>query len=109
MMVEVGGTAGDIEGLPFLEAIRQFRHEVGRRNALNIHLTLVPFIKSAGEIKTKPTQHSVKTLLEIGLQPDILICRTEKSLSKELKEKIALFCNVETGSVIEGIDVPVDL
>ena len=105
IIVEVGGTVGDIEGLPFLEAIRQFKHDVGRRNAINIHLTLIPYIKSAGEIKTKPTQHSVKTLLEIGLQPDILICRTEKSLSKELKEKIALFCNVETRSVIEGRDV----
>ncbi|MGD0037132.1 MAG: CTP synthase [Bacteroidota bacterium] len=105
IIVEVGGTVGDIEGLPFLEAIRQFKHDVGRRNAINIHLTLIPYIKSAGEIKTKPTQHSVKTLLEIGLQPDILICRTEKPLSKELKEKIALFCNVETRSVIEGRDV----
>lgn len=105
IIVEVGGTVGDIEGLPFLEAIRQFKHDVGRRNAINIHLTLIPYIKSAGEIKTKPTQHSVKTLLEIGLQPDILICRTEKSLSKELKEKIALFCNVEPRSVIEGRDV----
>ncbi len=105
IIVEVGGTVGDIEGLPFLEAIRQFKHDVGRRNAINIHLTLIPYIKSAGEIKTKPTQHSVKTLLEIGLQPDILICRTEKPISKELKEKIALFCNVETRSVIEGRDV----
>lgn len=105
IIVEVGGTVGDIEGLPYLEAIRQLTLDVGRRNALNIHLTLIPFIKSAGEIKTKPTQHSVKALLEIGLQPDVLICRTEKSLTKELKEKIALFCNVETRSVIEGKDV----
>ena len=105
ILVEVGGTVGDIEGLPFLEAIRQFKHDVGRRNAINIHLTLIPYIKAAGEIKTKPTQHSVKTLLEIGLQPDILICRTEKPLSKDLKEKIALFCNVEPLSVIEGRDV----
>ena len=105
IIIEVGGTVGDIEGLPFLEAIRQFKHDVGRRNAINIHLTLIPFIKAAGEIKTKPTQHSVKTLLEIGLQPDILICRTEKPISKELREKIALFCNVEVGSVIEGRDV----
>ena len=105
IIVEIGGTVGDIEGLPFLEAIRQFKHDVGRRNAINIHLTLIPYIKAAGEIKTKPTQHSVKTLLEIGLQPDILICRTEKPLSKELREKIALFCNVETRSVIEGRDV----
>ncbi len=105
ILVEVGGTVGDIEGLPFLEAIRQFTLDVGHRNALNIHLTLVPFIKSAGEIKTKPTQHSVKSLLEIGLQPDLLICRTEKPLTKELRQKIGLFCNVETRSVIEGRDV----
>ncbi len=105
IMVEVGGTVGDIESLPYLEAVRQFTLDVGHRNALNIHLTLIPYIKSAGEIKTKPTQHSVKTLLEIGLQPDILICRTEKPLTKELREKIALFCNVDTRSVIEGMDV----
>ena len=96
---------GDIESLPFLEAIRQLTLHIGRRNALNIHVTLVPYIKSAGELKTKPTQHSVKTLLEIGVQPDILICRTEKRLSKEMREKIALFCNVEAQSVIEGRDV----
>ncbi|MDE3057274.1 MAG: CTP synthase [Bacteroidota bacterium] len=105
IITEVGGTVGDIESLPFLEAIRQLTLKVGRRNALNIHVTLVPFIKSAGELKTKPTQHSVKTLLEIGLQPDILICRTEKRLSKEMREKIALFCNVATEDVIEGRDV----
>jgi CTP synthase len=105
IITEVGGTVGDIESLPFLEAIRQFTHAIGRRNALNIHVTLVPYIKSAGELKTKPTQHSVKTLLEIGVQPDILICRTEKRLTKETREKIALFTNVETGSVIEGRDV----
>jgi CTP synthase len=106
ILAEIGGTVGDIESLPYLEAIRQLTLEVGRRNALNIHVTLVPYIKAAGEIKTKPTQHSVKSLLEIGLQPDILVCRTEKSLSKELREKIALFCNVETRAVIEGRDVP---
>jgi len=105
IMVEIGGTVGDIESLPYLEAVRQVTLDVGRRNALNIHLTLVPYIKSADEIKTKPTQHSVKTLLEIGLQPDVLICRTEKPLTKELREKIALFCNVDTQSVIEGRDV----
>jgi CTP synthase len=105
VIVEVGGTAGDIEGLPFLEAIRELRMEVGPRNAVNIHVTLVPFIKSAGEVKTKPTQHSVKTLLEIGLQPDVLLCRTEKPLGKELREKIALFCNVAPEAVIEGADV----
>jgi CTP synthase len=105
IMVEIGGTVGDIESQPYLEAVRQMSLEVGRRNALSIHLTLIPYIKSAGEIKTKPTQHSVKTLLEIGLQPDILICRTEKPLTKELREKIGLFCNVDTRSVIEGRDV----
>ncbi len=101
---EIGGTVGDIESLPFLEAIRQFTLNVGHRNALNIHVTLVPYIKSAGELKTKPTQHSVKTLLEIGLQPDILICRSEKHLSREMREKIGLFCNVEAEAVIEGRD-----
>ncbi|MCX6142396.1 MAG: CTP synthase [Ignavibacteriales bacterium] len=103
---EIGGTVGDIESLPFLEAIRQFTLSRGHRNVMNIHVTLVPYIRSAGELKTKPTQHSVKTLLEIGLQPDILICRSEKHLSRELREKIALFCNVESDSVIEGRDVP---
>ena len=105
IITEVGGTVGDIESLPFLEAIRQFTLNVGHRNALNIHVTLVPYIKSAGELKTKPTQHSVKTLLEIGLQPDVLICRSEKHLSRELREKIALFCNVEPEAVVEGQDV----
>lgn len=105
VIVEVGGTVGDIESLPFLEAIRQFTLTVGHRNAVNIHVTLVPYIRSAGELKTKPTQHSVKTLLEIGLQPDVLICRSEKHLAKDLREKIALFCNVETRSVVEGRDV----
>jgi CTP synthase len=105
VIVEVGGTAGDIEGLPFLEAIRELRMEVGRRNAINIHVTLVPYIKSAGEVKTKPTQHSVKTLLEIGLQPDVLLCRSEKALGKDLREKIALFCNVAPEAVIEATDV----
>jgi CTP synthase len=106
VIVEIGGTVGDIESLPFLEAIRQFRHEVGRENALFIHLTLVPFIAAAGEVKTKPTQHSVRELMEIGIQPDILICRTELPLSEDVKRKIALFCNVEFGSVIESRDVP---
>jgi CTP synthase len=105
IITEVGGTVGDIEGLPFLEAVRQFTLNVGHRNTINIHVTLLPYIRSAGEVKTKPTQHSVKTLLEIGLQPDILICRSEKSLTKDLREKIALFCNLETGAVIEGKDV----
>ncbi len=105
ILVEVGGTVGDIESLPFLEAIRQLTLEVGHRNAISIHVTLVPFIKSAGEVKTKPTQHSVKTLLEIGVQPDVLICRTERALTKDLRAKIALFCNVEASAVIEGRDV----
>jgi CTP synthase len=102
---EIGGTAGDIESLPFLEAARQFRHEVGRENSLFIHLTLVPYIRAAGELKTKPTQHSVGTLREIGIQPDILICRTEKKIDQAMKDKIALFCNVEAEAVIEARDV----
>jgi CTP synthase len=105
VITEVGGTVGDIEGLPFLEAIRQFTLERGRKNSLNIHVTLVPFIKTAGELKTKPTQHSVKELQEIGVNPDIIICRTEHHLDYDLKKKIALFCNVEPIDVIEGHDV----
>ena len=104
-IVEIGGTVGDIESLPFLEAIRQFRNEVGRENALFIHLTWVPFIKTAGEVKTKPTQHSVKALREIGIQPDILLCRTENFLSEDIKAKIALFCNVEVAAVFTAKDV----
>ena len=104
-IVEIGGTVGDIESLPFLEAIRQFRNEVGRQNAIFIHLTWVPFIKTAGEVKTKPTQHSVKALREIGIQPDILLCRTENFLSDEIKGKIALFCNVEVNCVFTAKDV----
>ncbi|MBN2289958.1 MAG: CTP synthase [Candidatus Glassbacteria bacterium] len=103
---EIGGTVGDIEGLPFLEAIRQFGLDLGRKNVLYIHVTMVPYLESSGELKTKPTQHSVKTLSEIGIQPDILICRTSRySLSEELKQKIALFCNVSPGAVIEARDV----
>ncbi|MEA3245044.1 MAG: CTP synthase [Gemmatimonadota bacterium] len=105
VIVEVGGTVGDIESLPFLEAIRQFRHDIGRDNALFIHLTLVPFIAAAGEVKTKPTQHSVRELMQIGIQPDVLICRTERPLSDDTKRKIASFCNVEFGAVIESRDV----
>ena len=104
-IVEVGGTVGDIESLPFLEAIRQFRHEVGRDNAIFVHLTLVPFIPTAGELKTKPTQHSVKALREIGIQPDILLCRTDRYLSSDLKAKVALFCNVTEDAVITARDV----
>src|SRR3569832_185823 len=106
VIVEIGGTVGDIESLPFLEAIRQFRLEIGRENAVFIHLTLVPYISAAGEVKTKPTQHSVRELMEIGIQPDILICRTERPLTDDVKRKIALFCNVEFGAVIESRDVP---
>jgi CTP synthase len=105
VITEVGGTVGDIESLPFLEAIRQFRQEVGRDNALFVHLTLVPFIAAAGELKTKPTQHSVRELMQIGIQPDILICRSEQPLSPEIKRKIALFCNVDFGCVVESPDV----
>jgi len=105
VILEVGGTVGDIESLPFLEAIRQFRQEVGRDNAINIHLTLVPFIAAAGELKTKPTQHSVRELMEIGIQPDMLVCRSDHPLSAEIKRKIALFCNVDFDCVIESPDV----
>ncbi len=105
VICEIGGTVGDIESLPFLEAIRQFRQDVGRDNAINIHLTLIPFIRVADEIKTKPTQHSVGKMREIGIQPDILLCRTEKRLSKEVREKIALFCNVTADQVMQALDV----
>ena len=106
VIVEIGGTVGDIESQPFLEAIRQFRQEIGRENGLFVHLTLVPYIAAAGEVKTKPTQHSVRELMEIGIQPDILICRSERPLSDDVKRKIALFCNVEFGCVIQSPDVP---
>ena len=105
VICEVGGTVGDIESLPFLEAIRQFRFDIKFKNVLYIHLTLVPYIKTSGELKTKPTQHSVQKLREIGIQPDILLCRTEKKLASKLKNKIALFCNVEVDSVITAMDV----
>ncbi len=105
VICEIGGTVGDIESLPFLEAIRQFRFDRGRDNVLYVHLTLVPYVKTADELKTKPTQHSVKELREIGIQPDILLCRTEKQLSNDLKEKIALFCNIDKESVITARDV----
>jgi len=105
VITEVGGTVGDIEGLPFLEAIRQLRLDVGTGNSVHIHLTYVPYIRAADEIKTKPTQHSVTKLREIGIQPDILVCRTEKHLSKEIRAKIALFCNVAVDVVIEERDV----
>src|SRR5262245_5390650 len=105
LLVEIGGTVGDIEGLPFLEAIRQFRQDVGRENTLYIHLTLVPFIASAGELKTKPTQHSVRDLRSIGIQPDVLLCRTERQLDRDMKRKIALFCDVDEEAVITARDV----
>lgn len=105
VIVEVGGTVGDIESLPFLEAIRQIRGDVGRENSLYLHLTLVPFIETAGELKTKPTQHSVKELREIGIQPDILLCRTDRLLSPNIKAKIALFCDVDKDAVITAKNV----
>jgi CTP synthase len=105
VITEIGGTVGDIESLPFLEAIRQFRQEIGRDNAVFIHLTLVPYIAAAGELKTKPTQHSVRDLMQIGIQPDILICRSEQPISVEIKRKIAGFCNVDFECVIESPDV----
>jgi len=105
IIAEIGGTVGDIESLPFLEAIRQMRLDHGPENVLFVHLTLVPYIKTAGELKTKPTQHSVRALRDIGIQPDILICRTERELSDEIKSKIALFCNVRTEAVIDARDV----
>ncbi|MBN2241968.1 MAG: CTP synthase [Acidobacteria bacterium] len=104
-IIEIGGTIGDIESLPFLEAIRQMRNEAGRNNAIFIHLTLVPFIATSGELKTKPTQHSVKELRSIGIQPDILLCRTDRLLPRELKAKISLFCNVTESAVITALDV----
>ncbi|MFC1813018.1 CTP synthase [Thermodesulfobacteriota bacterium] len=105
VIVEIGGTIGDIESLPFLEAIRQFRADAGKENVLYIHLTLVPYISTAGEVKTKPTQHSVKELRSIGIQPDILLCRTDRYLDKGIKSKIALFCNVSEDAVITAKDV----
>ena len=109
VIVEIGGTVGDIESLPFLEAIRQFRQDVGRGNAINVHLTLVPYIAASDELKTKPTQHSVKELLAIGIQPDILLCRADRSIPEEMKKKIALFCNVGRAGRHHGARRPVDL
>jgi len=104
VITEIGGTVGDIESLPFLEAIRQVKYDVGRENVCFIHVTLVPYLKKAGELKTKPTQHSVKELRSIGIQPDIIVCRSEKELSQELKNKIGLFCNLDGKSVIQNLD-----
>src|SRR4051794_38035363 len=109
VITEIGGTVGDIEGLPFLEAIRQFALDVGKHNCLYIHLTLIPYLKAAGEAKTKPTQHSVGQLRQIGIQPDILICRTEREFTPDMAEKIALFCNVEKRAVIEERDKTVSI
>ena len=106
-IVEIGGTVGDIESLPFLESIRQIRSQLGRENAIFIHLTYVPYLTAAGELKTKPTQHSVKDLLQIGIQPDILLCRTDRFLSNDIKKKIALFCNLNVESVITAKDVDI--
>src|SRR5207253_1601208 len=105
VLVEIGGTVGDIEGLPFLEAIRQFGNELPRHHAVYVHLTLMPYIPSAGELKTKPTQHSVKELLSIGIQPDILLCRTDRPIPAAERGKLALFCNVRESAVIEARDV----
>lgn len=104
IITEIGGTVGDIESLPFVEAVRQFKWESGSGNAIVIHLTLIPFLAAAGELKTKPTQHSVKMLLEYGIQPDILVCRTEHHINQDIRKKIALFCNVNVNAVIESID-----
>ncbi len=104
VITEIGGTVGDIESLPYIEAIRQMRYEMGASNVIVIHLTLIPYLATSGELKTKPTQHSVKTLLESGVQPDILVCRTEHSLTKDIKAKIALFCNLAPDAVMESID-----
>ena len=105
VICEIGGTVGDIESLPFLEAIRQLRHELGRENTLFVHVTLVPWIAAAQELKTKPTQHSVKELRAIGIQPDILLCRSERPMPQDMKEKIALFCDVDVQAVITAKDV----
>src|ERR1017187_402896 len=105
IITEIGGTVGDIESLPYIEALRQLKYEKGSNNCIVIHLTYIPFLKGAGELKTKPTQHSVKTLLETGVQPEILVCRTEYPINKEMRKKLALFCNVKLDSVIETIDV----
>ncbi|MBC8078897.1 MAG: CTP synthase [Gorillibacterium sp.] len=104
VITEIGGTVGDIESLPFLEAIRQIKSDIGRENVMYIHVTLIPYLKAAGEVKTKPTQHSVKELRSIGIQPNVIVCRTEKPLTEEMKRKIALFCDIDAAAVIEGID-----
>ena len=105
IITEIGGTVGDIESLPYIEAVRQLRQELGASNCINIHLTLVPYLASSGELKTKPTQHSVKELLENGIQPEILVLRTEHEMQQDIRKKVAQFCNVETDCVIQSIDV----
>ena len=104
VITEIGGTVGDIESLPYIEAVRQLLWELGDHNGLVIHLTLVPYLSAAAELKTKPTQHSVKTLMESGIKADILVCRTEHEISEEIKQKLALFCNVKKEAVIQSID-----
>ncbi|MCD7970111.1 MAG: CTP synthase [Alistipes sp.] len=106
IITEIGGTVGDIESLPYIEAVRQLRYELGDHETAIVHLTLIPYLSASGELKTKPTQHSVKTMLENGLQPDILVLRTEKNLSQDLRRKVALFCNVDADAVVQSIDVP---
>ncbi len=106
VITEIGGTVGDIEGLPYIEAVRQLRYDLGPQNTAVVHLTFIPFLAASGELKTKPTQHSVKMLLENGLQPDILVLRTEHHINEDVRRKVALFCNVEPGAVMESIDVP---
>ncbi|HOK74883.1 MAG TPA: CTP synthase, partial [Bacteroidales bacterium] len=105
VITEIGGTVGDIESLPYIESVRQLRWEMGQGNCVVIHLTLVPYLSATGEQKTKPTQHSVKALLEAGIQPDVLVLRTEKSISSDIRKKVALFCNVEEKAVIESVNV----
>ena len=105
MLCEIGGTVGDIEGLPFLEAIRQLGNELGRERSLFMHLTLLPYIPAAGELKTKPTQHSVKELQSVGIQPDILLCRSDRDIPVEQRRKIGLFCNIRPEAVIAALDV----
>ena len=104
VITEIGGTVGDIESLPYIEAVRQLIWDLGKKNAIVIHLTLIPYLSAAGELKTKPTQHSVKALMESGVSPNILVCRTERHISDNIKEKLALFCNVNKNAVIESID-----
>ena len=104
-IIEVGGTVGDMESQPFLESIRQFQHEVGKDNAILIHVTLIPYLKASGEMKTKPTQASVRELQSMGIQPDIVVCRSEHPLTEDVRAKISLFCNVPVGRVLQNLDV----